>query len=194
MSKLLSIIIPTYKDPLLQKTIDSLLQNCTEEVEIIPVLDGYRQDIKKDPRVNVVQYDDNKGTRGAINAGLKVAKGDFVAKIDSHCIIEQGFDKIMVENCAEDWLLVPRRYSLEETKWERNLKRPLVDYHFLNFPVESKYGYGMFAQPEWSKSHHFRDIDDIDDIMTMQASCWLVNRKYFMKHVGLLDDSSNTYG
>lgn len=191
----LSVIIPTYKDPLLQKTIDSILKNSVNEIEIIPVLDGYHQDIKKDPRVNIVELKNNKGTRGAINAGLKVAKGDFVAKIDSHCIIAHGFDKNMCDNCKENWLLVPRRYSLDEKNFKRDDTRPIVDYHYLNFPVESKkYGYGMFAQPDFRKTHHFRRRFLIDDIMSMQASCWLANRKYFMKHIGLLDDSKETYG
>ena len=191
---MLSIIIPSYKDPFLQQTINSILENSVEEIEVIPVLDGYWENIKKDPRVKVVHLKINRGTRGAINAGLKVAKGDFVAKIDSHCIIAQEFDKVMCESCAENWLMTPRRYSLNEIKWERNDSRPTVDYHYFNFPVESKYGYGMFAQSDWSKSHHCRKKFMVDDILTMQASCWLVNRKYYMKHVGFLDDRIKTYG
>ena len=38
----LSIIIPSYYDPLLQKTIDSLLENAEGEIEIIAILDGYQ--------------------------------------------------------------------------------------------------------------------------------------------------------
>lgn len=38
---MLSVIIPSWKDPLLQKTIDSLLENAGGEIEIIAVLDGY---------------------------------------------------------------------------------------------------------------------------------------------------------
>lgn len=191
---MLSIIIPSYKDPFLQQTINSILENSVGEIEVIPVLDGYWENIKKDPRVKVVHLKINRGTRGAINAGLEVAKGDFVAKIDSHCIIAPEFDRIMTESCAENWLMTPRRYSLDEIKWERNETRPIVDYHYLNFPVKSEYGYGMFAQSDFYKSHHWRRIDLIDDIFTMQASCWLANRKYFMKHIGLLDDSRETYG
>lgn len=194
MSKLLSIIIPSDKDYLLQKTIDSILENSVEEIEVIPVLDGHKQPITKDSRVKVVYLNNNRGTRGAINAGLEIAKGDYVAKIDSHCIIEKGFDKIMTDNCAEDWLLVPRRFSLDETNWKKDDTRPVRDYHFLTFPVKSKYGYGMFAQDMFTKSHHFRRKNSIDDLLTFQASCWLANAKYFKKHIGLLDDNLNTYG
>ena len=46
---MLSVIIPSYKDPLLHKTIESLLENAEREIEIIAVLDDYRPDfpIKK---------------------------------------------------------------------------------------------------------------------------------------------------
>ena len=40
----LSVIIPCHKDPYLQKTIDSLLENATGEIEVIAVLDGYWAD------------------------------------------------------------------------------------------------------------------------------------------------------
>ena len=37
---MLSIIIPSYKDPLLQRTIDDILENAQGDIEIIAVLDG----------------------------------------------------------------------------------------------------------------------------------------------------------
>lgn len=70
--KMVSIIIPAYKDPFLQKTIDSLLENAEGEIEIIPVLDGYipETEVKSDSRVKVISFKKNQGMRGAINAGL----------------------------------------------------------------------------------------------------------------------------
>jgi hypothetical protein len=34
---------------------------------------------------------------------------------------------------------------------------------------------------------------EIDDTMTLQGSCWFAEKDYFMKHVGYLDDSPETY-
>ena len=42
---LLSIVIPSYKDPLLHKTVDSLLENAVGDIEIIVTLDGYWPDV-----------------------------------------------------------------------------------------------------------------------------------------------------
>lgn len=195
---MISIIIPTYKEPFLQKTIDSLLENSQEEIEILTVLDGYIPDkpLKSDLRVKVINLKENLGMRGAINAGLAKAKGKFIMKCDAHCIFGLGYDKIMTENCAENWLMIPRRYSLNDTTWQRDEKRTVRDYHYLTFPViTSRYGICLVNQDWNQRTHERRDPKyDIDDTMTFQGSCWLANKKYFMKRVGFLDDSRETYG
>lgn len=187
----LSIVIPSYRDPLLQKTVNSLLENAEDSIEIIVILDGYIPAIplKEDSRIKVIHLEENHGMRNAINTGLAESKGKFIMKIDEHCVVGPGYDKIMTENCAENWLMIPRRYSLDEENWKRNESKPINDYHYLSFPQESQYGKGLFVVP-WHKDNDL----EIDDTMTFQGSCWLANRKYFMEHVGLLDDSLNTYG
>src|SRR5260221_13988543 len=99
LNKMVSIIIPTYKDPFIHKTIDSLLENAQGEIEIIPVLDGYIPEtpIKSDPRVKVIKLKKNKGMRAAINTGIAASNGKFIMKCDSHCLFGPGFDKIMVK-------------------------------------------------------------------------------------------------
>lgn len=195
---MLSVVIPSYKDPFLQKTIDSLLENAQGEIEVIPVLDGYTPEtpIKSDSRVKVIDLPANRGMRGAINAGLAKARGEYVMKCDSHCLFGQGFDKIMTENCAENWLMIPRRYSIDEINWQRHDKRPFRDYHYLTIPMRTK-GYGIcMSNQDWLQRGGERNDPkyDIDDTMTFQGSCWLADKKHFMKRVGFLDDRQETYG
>jgi len=189
---MISIIIPAYREPYLNKTIDSLLSNAEGEIEIIPVIDNYTPDepIREDPRVKPIYLSENKGMRGAMNEGMKVATGEFLMKIDAHCSIAKGFDKILTNDCKENWLMVPRRYSLNEITWEE--VAPTVDYHYLIFPEAADSSYGRSMQvASWRGK---RNELEIDDIMTFQGSCWIANRKYFMEHVGFLDDSLETYG
>ena len=81
---MLSIIIPSYKDPLLHKTIDSLLSNAEGEIEIIPVLDGYYPEtpIRNDKRIKILHLGKNRGMRGAINAGVLISRGEFIMRTD----------------------------------------------------------------------------------------------------------------
>jgi glycosyltransferase involved in cell wall biosynthesis len=194
---MLSIIIPSYKDPLIYKTIDSLLENAEGDIEVIPVIDGpwLTEPIKERQGVKTIQLEKNRGARGAFNAGLAEATGDFVMKLDSHCLTGKGYDTILTENCAENWMLVPRRYSLNDTDWIRDERRPIRDYHYISFPTKTKFGYGMWAGEWRSMDNARRDPKyDIDDVMTLPESCWVANRRYFMEHVGFMDDRIETYG
>jgi glycosyltransferase involved in cell wall biosynthesis len=52
----ISVVIPSYKDRFLHKTIEDILENFTDSFEIIPVVDGYELDrqIIDDPRVKPI--------------------------------------------------------------------------------------------------------------------------------------------
>ena len=194
---MVSIIIPAYNDPFLQKTIDSLLVNARGEIEIIAILDGYipKVPIKKDPKLTIIKFKKNRGMRGAINAGIKKAKGKFLMKCDSHCAFGPGYDKIMAQNCKPSWLMIPRRYRLDTQNWNRVRYTSGIDYHYLSFPVLSLYG-TTFTISSWKERKYIgRSAGlNIDDTMTFQGSCWFANRKYFMKHIGLLKYGKKTYG
>src|SRR5512140_2767356 len=104
----LSVVIPSWKKPLLHKTIDSLLENSElgDQLEIIAVLDGYwpATPIKDDPRVRVVHLGKNRGMRGAINAGVLVSRGEFIMRTDEHCSFAKGYDRILTETCEPNWI------------------------------------------------------------------------------------------
>ena len=92
----LSCIIPSYKDPLLHSTIDSILKNSKlgNGIEVIVTLDGYwPHDIHPDERVKYIHLGKNVGMREAINTGVRVAKGDYLMRTDEHCIYAEGFDR-----------------------------------------------------------------------------------------------------
>ena len=190
---ILSVIIPAFKEPLLAKTVKSLLDTSElgSNLEVLVVLDGPQTntDIPDDPRVSFVRLKRTLGMRNAINEGLEYATGEYVMKVDAHCLFDQGFDKKMVDEMKPNWILIPRRYSLDETNWTRDMNRPARDYHYLEFPKDSKYGKGLVIMDWFGKKG-----TEIDDTMIFQGSCWLAQREYFMKHVGLLDDNPETYG
>lgn len=194
----LSCVIPSYKEPFLQKTINSLLKNAENEIEVIAVVDGpwLKTPLKDDPRLKVIQFKKHHGMRAAINAGFAKAKGKFVMKADSHCAFGPSFDRLVSENCADDWVVIPRRYSLDETNWDRSLARPFHDYYTLTFPRKNgHYGYG-FCAGDWRNRAKERSGKkyDIDETMSYQGSCWLVNKKHFLNLVGLMDDRMEAYG
>lgn len=175
-----SVVIPSYKDPLLQPTIDSLLQNSElgDALEVIPVLDGYWPDppLKEDPRVKQIHLGKNRGMRGAINAGVAAARGEFIMRADEHNMFGPGYDRILTERFKEDWIVYPKRYYLDPVKWEVMKKKPNVYNKLIIDTTHHK-----FAGVDWKSREKERAGKMIDESMAMQGSCWIMKRAWWEK-------------
>lgn len=194
---MVSIIISSRVDQYLQRTIDDLLAKAEGEIEIIVVLDGYWPDpmLKNDPRVVVLHQGmihDNIGMRGAINTASEIAKGEYIMKIDEHCMVDQGYDVKLAADCEDDWVVIPRRHRLDADNWQLiEDGRPPVDYMYLAYPYERPYDRtcGLHGS-EWKQRHHERKDILIDDTMSWQGSCWFVKKSYWDKLLYPLDDEN----
>lgn len=85
-----SVIIPTFnRSKLLQKAIESVLQQTLKNFELIIVDDGSKDNTKelvlqygkKDPRIRYF-YHKNRGLSASRNRGLKESKGKYIALLD----------------------------------------------------------------------------------------------------------------
>ena len=90
-NELVSIIVPIYnRELILEKCVDSILNQTYKKLEIILVDDGSPDNCpkicddyaKKDERIKVI-HKKNGGLSSARNAGLEIAKGDYISFIDS---------------------------------------------------------------------------------------------------------------
>jgi glycosyltransferase involved in cell wall biosynthesis len=177
----LSVIIPSWKDPLLINTIDSLLQTSElgEQLEIIAVFDGYWPafELRQDPRVRYVHLGKNRGMREAINAGVDVAKGKFIMRTDEHCVFDQGFDRKMIETCHNNWIMTARRYFLDPVKWDIMDLRP-VDYEKLKIRDLGNDSF-KFEGVVWHSRTKERKHKMVDETMAMQGSCWVMRKRWW---------------
>jgi len=179
----LSVVIPSYKDPYLHKTIDSLLENSGlgDQLEVIPVLDGYwpEKPIKKDPRIVIIHLGKNQGMRNAINTGVRIARGKYIMRTDEHCMFAPNYDRVLTKQIRDDWIVTPRRYFLDPIKWERMDIKP-VDYEKL---VVQDIGNGLnkFTGQPWYSRTKERAHKKIDQTMAMQGSCWLMPKSWWEK-------------
>ena len=119
----LSIVIPSYKEPYLQKMINDILDNSELEnnLEVVVVLDSYWPDLEtivNDPRVRYLHLGKNSGMRRAINAGVSVARGRFIMRADAHCCFGKGFDRILTNTCQPNWIVTAMRYFLDPISWK----------------------------------------------------------------------------
>jgi glycosyltransferase involved in cell wall biosynthesis len=178
-----SIIIPSRNEMFLQHTITDLLKNGSD-IEIIAVLDGYwtNPPLIEDKRLIQLHRGTAMGMRAAINSAAAIAKGKFLMKCDAHCMFAEGYDEVLKANCDDNWVVIPRRYSLDAENWciEKNGKLPR-DYHYLCYPDPNKgEDRGMHGVEWWARCRERSDPQyDIDDEMSSQGSCWFMTKYHF---------------
>jgi len=116
----LSIIIPANNEIFLKDTIEDALKHIELDTEIIAVCDGKWADlpIPQHPRVNVIYVPESVGQRAATNLGVKISKAKYVMKVDAHCSFDQGFDRKMIEEMKDNYLMVPVMRNLWAFDWK----------------------------------------------------------------------------
>lgn len=192
MSKV-SVIIPARNERFLPETVKDLLSK-GGDVEVIAVLDGYWPidengdwPFPDDKRLHFIHCGQAKGMRAAINAAANIAKGKYLLKTDAHCMFQEGYDKLLQADCDADYVVIPRRFSLDAEKWaiDQNGKPPR-DYHYLCYPAPDKpHDAGMHGV-EWPERGRARSAPeyDIDDNLSFQGSCWFMHKAYFWDFLG----------
>jgi glycosyltransferase involved in cell wall biosynthesis len=180
----LSIIIPSYKDPLLHKTISGILENFETDYEIIPVLDGYDpiEPLPVDSRIRPIRLPQNVGMRGAINAGVKAARGKYIMRSDEHCIFCTGFDRIILADIKDNEIVTAKRYFLDPVKWEIIKEREPVVYEQLVIKETPR----KLSAVSWPSRDAARADIMIDETMAMQGSAWVMPRLWWSKVIGEL--------
>lgn len=104
MKKLISVIVPIYKvEPYLERCIESIQRQTYQNLEIILVDDGSPDRCgeicdryeAEDVRIKVI-HKQNGGLSDARNAGIAIAKGDYLAFVDSDDFIHpQMYERMM---------------------------------------------------------------------------------------------------
>ena len=192
---MLSVIIPSRDSRFLQKTIDGILDSAGGEIEVIVVLDGHWPDPMLDPNPKVIilhqgVFHDSIGMRAGINAGVSISRGEYIMKIDEHCILDKDFDLKLIQDCEDNWVVIPRRYRLDADDWSIIVDgRPPVDYMVIDYVYQRPYDKtcGMHGSEDREKFYSRKEML-IDDTMTTQGSCYFMSRKHWDKTIVRMED------
>ncbi len=134
MKELISVVVPIYNvEKYLEKCIKSIINQTYDNIEIILVDDGATDKSgqicddyeKMDTRIKVI-HKKNGGLSDARNAGLKIAKGEYIAFIDSDDFIDKAFIKTLYEMCKKN------NAEIAQCKYRR------VGYEKFNIKQESE--------------------------------------------------------
>lgn len=177
-----SIVIPSRNEQFLPRTIEEIFAKARGEFEVIAVLDGYwpEPQLENRPNLVIVHRGQPQGMRPCINDGVAVASGKYVMKLDAHCALDEGFDVKLQADCDKDWVVIPRRYSLDPDNWTPQ-KAP-IDYMYLSFPDNPHdWGGKGYHGRKWDVKNRDESLKDVllDDQMSFQGSSWFMHRDYF---------------
>ena len=119
----LSVVIPARSEIFLSKTIQDIIDNSSEETEVIAVLDGQWAEpaISDHPRVNLIYVSESIGQRASTNLGVKLSRAKYVAKCDAHCAFDKGFDTKLIEafkRSGDNVVMVPEMRNLHAFNWK----------------------------------------------------------------------------
>jgi len=176
-SDMLSIIIPSRNEQFLAKTVDDIFAKAKGEFEVIVILDEKDQFLTPRPNLIIIKKQGDPGMRSAITQAIGATSGKYIMKTDAHCMFAEGFDITLSAECEDDWIVIPRRYSLEPEPWTIREGRPVIDYEYNPFP------YLLLTSVKTGGKWYQRAIDRkdilLDETMGFQGSCWFTTRKHF---------------
>ena len=142
----ISVLMPVYNgEQFLDKSINSILNQTFNNFEYIIINDGSMDDSLKiiesyeDSRIKIINFPKNMGISAALNNGLNVAKGDYIARQD------------------QDDISHPERFMLQ-VEYLKNNDVDLVDANFIFIDENDHYIQDYekrYFNPEETLSHLF---------------------------------------
>lgn len=119
----LSVIITARNEEFLSRTVEGVLKARRANTEVIVLCDGNWPEppIKDNPDVVMIYHSKSIGQRAGINEAIKLSTARYIMKLDAHCIVADGFDKVLVEagdKLGKKVTQVPRMYNLHAFDWK----------------------------------------------------------------------------
>jgi cephalosporin hydroxylase len=188
----LTVIIPARNERYLQRTIESVLAAMEADTEIIAVCDGYwpNPPINDHPRVSLIHHTQARGQRQGINAAARIARGKFLMKLDAHCAVGQGFDRILMADWQPGWTMVPTMYNLDVEKWEPKLHKK-TEYMYIGFNDKDEMRALYYKGRTWREWHKRPAL--IDETMCCMGPGWFLSAEDFWKQDGC-DETHGGWG
>ncbi|HEC60937.1 MAG TPA: glycosyltransferase family 2 protein [bacterium] len=190
-----SVIIPARKEPYIRETLRDLYAGAVGDIEVILVLDGDVPDyeLPEDKRLRVYYNSTPQGLRPCLNAAISMAKGKYILKMDAHCTIGEGWDKILKADCEDNWVVIPRRYWFDATTWSIK-DMPHVDAMRYPYPFKQVYRPRLTGRPWPERAEEHKD-EMLTEDLTYQGSMWFMQRKHWNR-IGCMNpsDGYGTFG
>lgn len=191
---MVSVIIPARNERFLKPTILDVIKNARGKYEVLVHLDGYwpaPEDIVQHDNVRYIHSGESIGMRGGINKCAAIAQGDYLFKLDGHCMVSEGFDVVLAAECEDNWVVIPQRRRLDAENWAEEITtKPHIDYERLSYPSDdADWGGAGLNGRIWTERAIERKDVLLDKNMSFQGSAWFMTKKHF-ERAKLMDDKN----
>ena len=159
------------------RTIDSLKENSTHDLEFIFLADGWVPENLPENFI-IKSYPNKVGQRVHLNDGVELASGEYILRLDSHCSMSDGWDKELIKYCKDDTICVSAIDVLKEDTWE--LKNHNYSFVYINPNCEEKW---------WGKYEQNKDLD-CEPTMGFTGCGWFCKRDFYLKSLRLNEEFS----
>lgn len=182
----LSILIPARNEPYLQKTIEDILEHSEADTEILVGIDGCETGFNMwdTPKITWYQEENPIGQRAMQNKLAELATGKYIMKLDAHCSLQQGFDRIMLEAMEDNMVMTPIlcRLRTEHDQWTIEPK-PFTKKYYFDSNMVFQYGKKEDEENDWG----------LVETMALQGSCFMVSKDNYFKW-NLCDERYGSWG
>jgi glycosyltransferase involved in cell wall biosynthesis len=218
----LSVLIPARNEKYLNRTVEDVLAHAKGDTDVIVVLDGAwpLEPLPQHPKVTVLHHPVSVGQRAATNHAARISTARYIAKLDAHCSLADGFDVSLLEaaeHLGPHVLQVPAQKNLHvydvvcACGWKQYQGVSPAACPTCGRPVREE----IVWQPrkgttstQWffDESLHFRYYDgaakklrpkqsgDYPETMSLLGACWFLDREWFLNGLDGLDEAHGSWG
>lgn len=211
MSIKVSVVLPTYNvEKYLRECVESIINQTLKNIEIIIVNDGSTDksgEIAKelqsiDNRIIIINQP-NKGLSEARNAGLRIAKGEYIAFIDSDDWVEKEmffnmYNYANANNCD----VVQCNYTIRSDESYKNIKSTiptnrLLNREDINTHIKEQLIEGKLSTYAWDKIYKVSFLKEnnlyFEDIKRFEDWYFIMDVTSKMKRFLILSDNFYNY-
>jgi len=134
-------------------------------------------------------------------------------KLDAHCAVGQGFDRIMMEDMQDNWTMVPRMYNLHAFDWlcqecghrkyqgrtpdacpkcGGHMERDILWKEKHN-PDTTAMRFGSDLHFQYWREYKKRQKGNLVDTMSLLGACWMLTREKYWE-LNICDERHGSWG
>lgn len=211
----LSVLIPARNEMFLSRTVADVLEHSEADTEVIAVVDGptaYEIPAESE-RAHVVCLPRPIGQRAATNLAARLSDADYVMKLDAHCSMAHGWDRIMLEDIQPDMTMVPimrnlwvfnwlcpnghRRYQGQSGPCTECGEPTTMEMVWIAKDNPQSTSYCFDSAPHFQYFPEFKKRPEgkgeLAETMSLQGSCWMLTREKYWE-LGICDEAFGSWG